>query len=73
MDQWTPNLVDDAQWYCDLQALKEHALDHLDVYLDNFISTCPGGSQERTKMLCHIFQKVYMVFLPNKDSDLLQK
>ena len=50
-----------------------HALAQVDVYLDNFISTCQGGPTEQQQMLRHLFRSMDTVFRPNTDTNGLLK
>ena len=40
-------------------------MDQVDIYLDNFISTCQGDPLERTQLLRHLFCSFDTVFHPN--------
>ena len=50
-----------------------NALSQVDVYLDNFISTCQGDPKERCQMLHHIFRIIKTVFRPNEATDRFRK
>ena len=53
--------------------LRVHALAQVDVYLDDFISTCQGGSTEQRQMLRHLFWRIDTVFRPNLGTYSLRK
>ena len=60
-----PEPNDDEQWKKAPTKLRVHTLDQLDVYLDNFISTCQGGPTQRHQMLHRLFWSINAVVRPN--------
>ena len=55
----------DDQWMQTSPNMRVYALAQVDVYLDDFISTCQGGPSERRQMLRHLFWSIVTVFRPN--------
>ena len=68
-----PEPNDDEQWKNSPTKLRVHTLDQLDVYLDNFISTCQGGPKEGRQMPRHLFWRNKTVFQTNTAIDVLRK
>ena len=50
-----------------------HALAQVDIYMDDFISTCQGSPSERRPVLRHLFQIIDIFFRPNVDTYGLHK
>ena len=53
------------QWYLIQQSQRAAALEEVDVYLDDSISTCQGSRSEQVKMLRHLFRTIDRVLRPN--------
>ena len=48
-DDWPPTMADNKQWTLTSPEQRGHALAQVDVYLDDFISTCQGGPQKEDR------------------------
>ena len=68
-----PTMTDDKQWTLTSPEQRGHALAQVDVYLDNFISTCQCGPVERRQMIHHLFRSIDKVFRTNVYTDGLSK
>ena len=68
-----PKQDNDKQWTRTPPEKQVNALAQVDIYLDNFISTCQGGPKERCQILLHFFRSIDTVFHPNGATDGLCK